>query len=81
LVEALRYKPGVGGLDSLWRQWNFSLTPSGIGRTMVLESTQPLTGMSATNISCAVEADNITTFMCRLSGNLEASTFWNRMGL
>jgi hypothetical protein len=26
-------------------------------------------------------ADNLTTFMCRLSGNLGASTFWNPQGL
>jgi hypothetical protein len=26
-------------------------------------------------------ADNLTTFMCQLSGNLEASTSWNSQGL
>jgi hypothetical protein len=26
-------------------------------------------------------ADNLTTFMCRLSWNLEASTSWNSQGL
>jgi len=26
-------------------------------------------------------ADNLTTFMCRLSWNLGASTYWNRQGL
>ena len=26
-------------------------------------------------------ADNLTTFMCRLSGNLIASTYWNPQGL
>jgi hypothetical protein len=44
------------------------------GRTMVLESTQPLTEMSTRNISWGVKAavrraDNLTTFMCRLSRN------------
>jgi hypothetical protein len=42
------------------------------GRTMVLGSTQPLTEMSTSNISWGVKrpvrrADNLATFMCRLS--------------
>ena len=28
LVEALRYEPEGGGLDSQWCHWNFSLTQS-----------------------------------------------------
>jgi hypothetical protein len=28
-----------------------------------------------------LRADNLTTFMCRLSRNLEASTSWNPKGL
>jgi hypothetical protein len=43
------------------------------GRTMALGLTQPLTEMSTWN--------NLTTFMCRLSWNLGASTSWNLMGL
>ena len=56
------------------------------GRTMTLGSTQPLTQMSTRNISWGLRrpvrrADNLTTFMCRLSWNLEASTSWNPQGL
>jgi len=54
--------------------------------TMALGSTQPLTEMSTRNISWGWRrpvrrADNLTTFMCRLSCNLEASTSWNPQGL
>ena len=48
------------------------------GRTMTLGSTQPLTEMSTRNVSWGWRwpvrrADNLTTFMCRLSWNLGAS--------
>jgi len=53
---------------------------------MVLVLTQHLTEMSASNISWGWRrplrrADNLTTFMCWLSWNLEASTSWNPQGL
>jgi hypothetical protein len=53
---------------------------------MALGSTQPLTEMSTRNISLVVKrpvrrADNLATFMCRLSSNLGASTSWNPQGL
>ena len=53
------------------------------GRTMALGSTQPVTEM---NISWGQRrpvrrADNLTTFMCRLSWNLGTSTSWNPQGL
>jgi hypothetical protein len=56
------------------------------GCTMALGSTQPLTEMSTRRISWGVKAagdmaDNLTTFMCRLSRNLGASTSWNPKGL
>jgi hypothetical protein len=54
------------------------------GRTMFLGSTQPLTEMSTRNVCWWVKlcrADNLTIFMCRLSWNLAASTFWNPQGL
>jgi len=56
------------------------------GRTMALRSTQPLTEMSTKNTSWEVRrpirrSDNLTTFMCRLSWNLGASTSWNPQGL
>jgi hypothetical protein len=55
-------------------------------RTMALGSTQPLTEISTRNISWewrqpVLRADNLTTFMCRLSYNLWASTSWNPQGL
>jgi len=49
---------------------------------VALGLTQPLTEMSTTNISWRVKAaDNRTTFLCRLSWNLGASTSWNPQGL
>ena len=52
------------------------------GRTMALRTTRPLTETSTRNISWGIKrpvrrADNLTTFMCRLSWNLGASTSWN----
>ena len=47
---------------------------------MTLGLTQPLTDICTRNISWEggfVESDNLTTFMCRLSWNLRASTSWN----
>jgi hypothetical protein len=53
---------------------------------MALGSTQPLTEMSTSNISWGQRrpvrrADNLATFMCRLSSNLGASDTWNPQGL
>jgi len=56
-------------------------------RTMALGSTQPITEMSTRKISWGGgsppvrRADNLTTFMCRMSWNLRASTSWNPQGL
>jgi hypothetical protein len=55
-------------------------------RTMALGLTQPLTEMSTRNMSCGwrrpvCRSDNLTTFTCRLSWNLGASTSWNPQGL
>jgi hypothetical protein len=52
------------------------------GRTMALGSTQPLTKISTRIISCrwrrpVRSADNLTTFMCRLTWNLGALPSWN----
>jgi hypothetical protein len=52
------------------------------GQTMALASTWPLTEMSTKNTSWRVKAavrkaNNLTTFMCRLSWNLGASISWN----
>jgi hypothetical protein len=54
------------------------------GRTMALGSSQPLTEMSTTNISWWIKGCRcvrLTTFICRLSLNLGASTSWNPHGL
>jgi len=53
---------------------------------MALGLPQPLTEISNRNISWGLRrplrgADNLTTFMCRLSWNLSASTSWNPQGL
>jgi hypothetical protein len=53
---------------------------------MALGSTQPLSEMSTRNISWGWRrpmrrADNLTTFLCRLSWNLGAWTSWNPWGL
>ena len=53
---------------------------------MALGLTQPLTEISTRNISWGWRrpvrrADNLTTFMCRLSWNLEASTSWKPQDL
>jgi hypothetical protein len=48
------------------------------GRTIALGLTQPLTEMSTRPVR---RADNLTTFICRLSWNLGASTSWNPQGL
>jgi len=52
-------------------------------RTMALASTQLQTEMGTRNISwCPVRsADNLTTFIYRLSWNVGASTYWNPQGL
>jgi hypothetical protein len=82
LVSALRYKPEGRGFYSRGTfHWH---NPS--GRTMTLGSTQPLTEMSTRNISWGQRqqvrrANKLTTFMCRLSWNLGASTSGNRQGL
>jgi len=55
LVEALRYKPEGRRFDSPWFHWIFSLTPSRLDRTMILESTRPLTEMSTRNISGGIK--------------------------
>jgi hypothetical protein len=62
-------------------QWH---NPS--GRIMTLESNQPLTEMSTRNISCGVNAagawaDNLITFVRRVSWNLRVSTLWITQGM
>jgi hypothetical protein len=69
-VEALHYKPEGRGFH--------------YGRTMALESTQPLTEMSTRIISLGLKMrkfDNPTAFMCRFSSNLGTSSSQNPQGL
>jgi hypothetical protein len=71
--------------DSPWFHWNFSLTYSfrphyGPGVDSASKK------MSTRNISWGLKRPvrgdgNLTTFMCRLSWNLGASTSWNPLGL
>ena len=81
LVEALRYKSEGRGFDSRWCQWSYSFRPhcgpgvdSASNRNeyheyfLVVEETLR-------------RADNLTTFMCRLSWNVGASTSRNPQGL
>jgi len=54
-------------------------------RTMAQRSIQPLTEMGTRNISLGLRrpvlrADNLTTFMCRLSWSTAASVSWNPQG-
>ena len=68
-----------GGVIGIFHWHNHS------GRTMALGLTKPLTEMSTRNISWEVKAvyraDNLPTFVCWLSWNQGASTFWNSQGL
>ena len=83
LVVALSYKPEGRGFHSLCCHW---YNPS--SRTMALGSTHPLTEMSTRSISCVGglrrpvrRADNLNTFMCRLTWNLGVWTYRNPQGL
>ena len=84
MFKELRYYSDVPGIDSRWSHWIFS------DRTTALGSTQSLVKMSTTNISWGhrrpvSEADNLTTFMLRMSwksGSLNLpGTLWATPGL
>ena len=86
LVEALLYKSEGRGFDSRWCHWNFSLTWSflpycspGVDSASNRNEYQEhfLDGQRR----LVRRADNLSTFMCRLSWNLGASTCWNTQGL
>ena len=80
-----RYKPEGRTFDSRWSLQIFHWhNPS--GRTTALGSTEPLTETSTTNISSGQRwpvrmADNLTTFMYRLSWYLGVSASCNPRGL
>ena len=67
LVESLRYKPEGRGFDSPWRHLNFSLTLSACNKN---EYQEYFLGEGG----AVFRANNLTTFMCRSSWNLGAST-------
>jgi hypothetical protein len=85
LVEALRYKLEGGGFDSRRCHWNFSLTQSfrpHYGPEVDSASNRNKYHEYFLGVKAAgARADNLTTFMCRLSGHLGASTSWNPQGL
>ena len=83
LVEALRYKVAGSIPECVIGIFHWH---NPFGRTMALGLTQLLTEMSVRNISWGwrwpvLRADNLTTFMFRLSWNLGASDSWNPQGL
>ena len=68
-----------------WGHWNFSLTVSfqlqygpGIDSDSDWNEYQEISLEGGVKVR---RADNTTTFMCRLSWNLEASASWNPQGL
>jgi hypothetical protein len=82
LVGALRDNPEGRKCDSRWSHWDF----------LSIQSFRPhyvhgLTEVSTRNFSWrglwrpVRRADNLTNLMCRLSGNMGASTSWNPQGL
>ena len=83
LVDALRCKSEGSIPDGVIGIFHWH-NPS--GRTMALGLTQPLTEMSTRNVSWGQRrpvpgADNLTTFMCRLSWNFGTSTSWNPLDM
>jgi hypothetical protein len=84
LTESLRYKPEGHGFDSRWCHGDFHwFNPS--ARTTALGWTQPLTGMSTRDISWGQRqpvrrADNLTTFICRMSRNSGSLKFLEPLG-
>jgi hypothetical protein len=84
LVEALCYKSEGRGFNSRWCHWNFSLTqffrpyfgPGVDSASNRNEYQEYFLGLRQS----VLRADNLTTFMCRFSGHLGASNFWNPQG-
>jgi hypothetical protein len=83
LVEALRYKPERREFDSRWCHWNFSFTLSflphygpGVDSASNRNEYQEYF-LESKGGRCVGQ----TTFKCRLSWNLGASTSWNPQGL
>jgi hypothetical protein len=71
LVEGPCYKPESRGFNSRWCHWNFSQTrQKWVTGIFPWGSRRPVCG-----------TDYLTTFICRLSRNLGASTSWKPQGL
>jgi hypothetical protein len=73
------------GIHSRWYHWIFHWRNLS-GRTVALGSTQPVTKLVPSIFPGgkrrpARRTDTFTTFMCRVSWNLGASTSWNSLGL
>ena len=79
MVGALRYKPEGRGFDSPWGHWKFFIDMILLAALFTLGSTQPLTEMITSRP--VRRADNLTTFMCRLSSNLGSLTSRNPRSL
>ena len=84
LVEALCYKLEGRRFDSRWCHSKFSLSQSfqpHNGPGVESASDRRVPGISPGGAGGGRRADNLTTFMCRLSWNLGASSSWNPQGL
>ena len=78
LVGALRYELESSGFDSRWVHWLSFIDLIFPVVIWPFGSTQPLTEIRTTSFSCGVKvrtADNLTTFMCRLSRNCRRLSF------
>ena len=88
-VKALLYNPEGRGFDSRWWHWTFywqSFRPhygSGVDLASYRSEYQEyfLGGRGGGLRRPVRRADNLTTFMCRLSWNLAASSSWKPQGL
>jgi len=73
LVGALGYKSEGRVFDSPWGHLKIFIDIILPAALLFLGSTQPLTQMSTSRP--VRKADNLTTFMCRLSSNLGSLTY------
>jgi hypothetical protein len=81
LVEALRYKSEGRGFHSVWCHWTFFIDIN-YGREVDSASNRNKYQEYFLGVKWPVpRPDNLTTFMCRLSWNLGASTSWNPQSL